>query len=519
MCLRDSVAEAEEPPPRRDDTRAARGWSRHAHAVRAASFALVVLLVGAGCAPSSSGVRCDGPADCPGATCLFGRCRQGCSFDAECGPDGRCLLDTSGAGACAVAGDRCDGFAACASPLACVDGQCSNLCRGPIDCPADSACVPNATGVMRCFPRGATPPGGPVTDTSIRQIAAGGAGACALGDHGSVWCWGSEVALGDGASTASRAVCADGRCSPRPTPVSLGAGTLPPLTALGVSNTGAFALDARAALVGWSRGTRAAVIDGPGPGVASFVLGADDLVVLRALDPVFLASGSNAFSEIAAPASGPLGMTPVTRTASGLDTTLALGGHHGCVSNGGAISCWGENGHGEAGTAPSHHVETMTAIRLFGPATAMALADRASCALVRGEPWCWGDRARVGTSAMLASCDGGCTSTPVRVGVPHPIRLIGGPTATALCAEGPSRDYWCWGDNRGGALGRTLPAVVLDPVMVDGLHGATDVAIGDGFVCGLFGGNARCAGINTSGQLGRGSITASEDWGFVIVPP
>lgn len=71
---------------------------------------------------------------------------------------------------------------------------------------------------------------------------------------------------------------------------------------------------------------------------------------------------------------------------------------------------------------------------------------------------------------------------------------------------------WCWGSPWGGALGRTLTAPAPSPLLVAGVAGVDEIAMGDRFSCARSQGAAWCWGENGEGQLGaRGDARATPE--------
>ncbi|MBN9159770.1 MAG: hypothetical protein BGO98_26740 [Myxococcales bacterium 68-20] len=70
----------------------------------------------------------------------------------------------------------------------------------------------------------------------------------------------------------------------------------------------------------------------------------------------------------------------------------------------------------------------------------------------------------------------------------------------ALMSDGTAR---CWGSDEYGALGGVDPAEGVGPVVVDGLHGATQLSAARSTTCARMGdGTVMCWGSNSFGQLG-----------------
>ncbi len=92
--------------------------------------------------------------------------------------------------------------------------------------------------------------------------------------------------------------------------------------------------------------------------------------------------------------------------------------------------------------------------------------------------------------------------------------LSSGVTAVAAgglhtCAVVAGGAVQCWGDNSSGELGNGTTTDSLTPVPVKGLSsGTTAVALGFGHTCALLkGGEVKCWGLNTYGELGTGGVS------------
>ena len=193
-------------------------------------------------------------------------------------------------------------------------------------------------------------------------------------------------------------------------------------------------------------------------------------------------------------------------------TQLALGLHHSCaVLNGGDIKCWGWNNDGQLGdgTTTSRSLPTSINVGNGRTVTQLALGRYHSCAVLNGgDIKCWGNN----SSGHLG--DGTTTSRSI----PTSINVGNGRTVTQLalgwchsCALLDGGDIKCWGRNVDGQLGdgtttsRSLPT----SVNVGNGRTVTQLALGWYHSCALLdGGDIKCWGRNTHGQLGDGTTTS-----------
>jgi alpha-tubulin suppressor-like RCC1 family protein len=207
-------------------------------------------------------------------------------------------------------------------------------------------------------------------------------------------------------------------------------------------------------------------------------------------------------------------------------TQLALGLEHACaLSNDGTVRCWGLNSAGQVGVGPGGMTDsgafdtrnTPTLVQNLGMAKQITAGYYHTCALLMDDTvWCWGDNSK---GQLGAPADGGAQPpkpTPVKIaGTPMGITQIqaGGFHTCALAGGSVS----CWGLNSSGQVGTgsvqpeagVAPAIVSSPNAVSAISGATDLGLGDQFTCVSTASNVQCFGSNSFGQLGRGGDAGS----------
>jgi alpha-tubulin suppressor-like RCC1 family protein len=202
---------------------------------------------------------------------------------------------------------------------------------------------------------------------------------------------------------------------------------------------------------------------------------------------------------------------------------LALGRMHSCalVENGEA-RCWGSSEYGQLGDGTYNERPTPVPVLSSSgglPLTgveALALGRLHSCALVSGgEVRCWG----YGSFGLLGdgSPIGAHRTVPVTVRLPEGQHLTGVQSLAAgdlhNCALMTSGELRCWGNNSAGQLGNgtttNQPAAVGVRAWLGGpsLTGVQALALGRRSCALLSGGDLRCWGGNSDGQLGDGTMT------------
>jgi alpha-tubulin suppressor-like RCC1 family protein len=188
----------------------------------------------------------------------------------------------------------------------------------------------------------------------------------------------------------------------------------------------------------------------------------------------------------------------------------------------GTVKCWGANSSGQLGrgnktlsSVPVTVLPSGSTAALKGAAS-VATGDAFACAVVapgaNGTVRCWGKN----SSGQLGD---GTTTTRTKAvkvlasaGVPlKGVTSVaaGGATACATLTSGSVR---CWGSNNHGQLGRGNTANSSFAVQVAGINGSaaksSKVEVGSNHACAvLTTGGVRCWGLNSSGQLGDGTLT------------
>ena len=207
---------------------------------------------------------------------------------------------------------------------------------------------------------------------------------------------------------------------------------------------------------------------------------------------------------------------------------ISAGGEHSCaVHQTGAISCWGNNwhgqlGNGQGGTDDAGFAEIANDFYSPLPVSVVGITDSTAittgllhtCALHRtGAVSCWGD---TGYGQLGNGQSGYIYASAV------PLAVVGVVDATAIatiwehsCALHEGGTVSCWGKNIRGQLGngqsgdRVVSSV---PVRVAGITDATAITTGFEHSCALHeGGTISCWGDNYLGQLGNGQSGENAD--------
>lgn len=216
----------------------------------------------------------------------------------------------------------------------------------------------------------------------------------------------------------------------------------------------------------------------------------------------------------------------VTTQTNGHASKVVAGTQHTCAlltesasetpaataSAGAQVACWGNNDHGQLGSAAGDRTYTPALVDLVGVTQLSAGADHTCALLVDQSLWCWGrnDHGQLGDGTTTDS------AVPVAVNLPAASKAViaGGDHTCALAVDG----LRCWGDNEFGQSGQSPSAKVVQPPQksLPLTSSVGSVALGWSHTCFVRGGVVRCFGANADGQLGNGST--DDSWSPVQVP-
>lgn len=345
---------------------------------------------------------------------------------------------------------------------ACYEHACAVMSDGSVRCwgSNENAQVGSSQGFGATFASPFVVAGLP----KATRVVCGNLHTCALGEDGSVWCWGDNYQGELGGSDRSTFVPAPRRIS----------------------------------------GLHAAVAEiyaGMNRTCARLVTG--EVQCLGSNDRGILGTGSDI----------PANATTATTMSVGGVTGVTLGFEHTCVSfaDGGA-SCVGYNGYGQLGRGPaagSSAVDVGPVLNLQKPVRALGdmQGDHQCAVLADDTAACWGANAQHQVAA-----DAG------RVDLPHVMDSLTGVEQIAggfehSCAVLLDGSVSCWGGNADGKTAvDAATTVVPTPRPVVGLTGpAVKVSASFGsFSCALLrSGAVMCWGTNLEGELGRGQDAAA----------
>jgi len=190
---------------------------------------------------------------------------------------------------------------------------------------------------------------------------------------------------------------------------------------------------------------------------------------------------------------------------------LAVGGHHACaIIVDGTVRCWGQNARGQLGSADAGAMNRSIPVQVDGvmnvtQAAASTVYTMAGSSCVResnGNVLCFGDN----NNAQLGMT-GDNMVHPTAAAVPMlPMSSSVGLSNFFGCATTAANEYWCWGDNFAGALGRGMLMGMGAPgkATLLGDAGISSGSPGSDFNLAITTGGALLSwGGNGTGQLGR----------------
>ena len=203
---------------------------------------------------------------------------------------------------------------------------------------------------------------------------------------------------------------------------------------------------------------------------------------------------------------------------------LAMGGDMACaVRNDGSIACWGEGSLGDGYPVEQEHTTAQRIVQgdqvtpsgetsPIEDARQVAVgADYACYLTATGTVKCWGQ----GERSQLGQPINGTLNhaIPVASELVADIELVRAGKAHA-CAlksvQGGMNQAICWGANDKRQANPTSPSRVTEPVVIEGLIGVKELALGDDHTCALLNsGRIKCWGGNREGQVGIGEVGMS----------
>jgi alpha-tubulin suppressor-like RCC1 family protein len=200
--------------------------------------------------------------------------------------------------------------------------------------------------------------------------------------------------------------------------------------------------------------------------------------------------------------------TPITSGA----TFLAAGAGHTCAIVAGGLNCWGENNAGQIGMSPSASISTPNQVFSSG-VTAVAVGSDYTCAIQTGVLKCWGGNAY--GQLGIGSTTNTYTPSNVTFGTP-PVSVAAGTTHT--CAVDASGLTKCWGSNSNGQLGDGSTTSQTAPTTTTFASGVTQLALGTDHSCAVHSGDLKCWGNGLQGQLGIGTMAAVNSAPVIAIP-
>jgi hypothetical protein len=252
------------------------------------------------------------------------------------------------------------------------------------------------------------------------------------------------------------------------------------------------------------------------PGVTQAALGAHHTCAVQA--GAVKCWGSNDQGQLGVLPAGPGGPSPVTVSGLNSVTRLAAGTHHSCAVDGGAVRCWGRNVEGQLGNGNTFVPATdwVSSLVTTGASDVASLADT-TCAIVAGQVKCWGANGTGQIGDPAAPSPTQPTPDPVTLASTATKLAVGGDHACAVVA---GNGLYCWGANDKGQLGTgSTGGTQTSPIQASNIDNKASIwaASGASFTCSAKDAvQARCNGANNQEQTGRtpASLTGDGTVGF-----
>ena len=197
---------------------------------------------------------------------------------------------------------------------------------------------------------------------------------------------------------------------------------------------------------------------------------------------------------------------------------VAAGGNHTCaLREGGTVSCWGSNSHGQLGSGEAGAelgTAEPTSVAGIAGAAAIATSENHTCAVVEnGTVFCWGNN----SSGQLGNGRSGINRDDRSENTAAPATVMGIDDATGIatgwdhtCALMEDSTVSCWGNNSFGQLGDGTNRSASAPVKTADISDATAITAGWDHACALIRtGSIYCWGNNLDGNLGNGTTSSS----------
>lgn len=354
----------------------------------------------------------------------------------------------------------------------------------------------------------------------VAEVSAGTYHTCARGSGNSIRCWGNAYG---GRTAVGNTEHSDLAAWSQPQPIS---GLSTPLRELALFDRSSCAITVEGAAMCWGENYYGQIGDGAqfsggsgidhsaprdvhglSAGVKDISVGLEHACAVKT-DGTLWCWGRNNYFQLA-DGTNINRIRPVQ--AAGISDAAAVdsGEEHSCaLSTAGAVFCWGRNTYGQLGDGSLlNRDHPVAAVGLEQGVVGLSLGAWHSCAVLQsGGARCWGrndygalgDGTTVDRYLPTAVNDPGTSYSAISAGRRH------------TCGRTSGGQAKCWGYNSSGQIGNGTTTARSSPTPVDGLaSGVTQIAAGGGHSCALRGGSEmKCWGYNGYYELGDGTMTA-----------